>query len=139
MQVKKQQLKSDMEQWSGCKLGKEYIKAAYCLLANLYAEYSMQNARLGDAQTGIKIARRNINNLRYEDDATLMENEEKQKSLLMRVKSRVKKLAWNQLQKVKIMVYNHNTSWQIDVEKAEAVTDFIFLGSKTTVDGDYSH
>ena len=139
MQVKKQQLKSDMEQWAGCKLGKEYIKAAYCLLANLYAEYSMQNARLGDAQTGIKIARRNINNLRYEDDATLMENEEKQKSLLMRVKSRVKKLAWNQLQKVKIMVYNHNTSWQIDVEKAEAVTDFIFLGSKTTVDGDYSH
>ena len=99
----------------------------------------MQNARLGDAQTGIKIARRNINNLRYADDATLMENEEKQKSLLMRVKSRVKKLAWNQLQKVKIMVYNHNTSWQIDVEKAEAVTDFIFLGSKTTVDGDYSH
>ena len=139
MQVKKQQLKSDMEQWAGCKLGKEYIKAAYCLLANLYAEYSMQNARLGDAQTGIKIARRNINNLRYADDATLMENEEKQKSLLMRVKSRVKKLAWNQLQKVKIMVYNHNTSWQIHVEKAEAVTDFIFLGSKTTVDGDYSH
>ena len=82
-----------MEQWAGCKLGKEYIKAAYCLLANLYAEYSMQNARLGDAQTGIKIARRNINNLRYADDATLMENEEKQKSLLMRVKSRVKKLA----------------------------------------------
>ena len=99
----------------------------------------MQNARLGDAQTGIKIAGRNINNLRYADDATLMENEEKQKSLLMRVKSRVKKLAWNQLQKVKIMVYNHNISWQIDVEKAEAVTDFIFLGSKITADGDYSH
>ena len=99
----------------------------------------MQNARLGDAQTGIRIAGRNINNLRYADDATLMENEEKQKSLLMRVKSRVKKLAWNQLQKVKIMVYNHNISWQIDVEKAEAVTDFIFLGSKITADGDYSH
>ena len=99
----------------------------------------MQNTRLGDAQTGIRIAGRNINNLRYADDATLMENEEKQKSLLMRVKSRVKKLAWNQLQKVKIMVYNHNISWQIDVEKAEAVTDFILLGSKITADGDYSH
>ena len=74
MQVKKQQLELDMEQWTGSKLGKEYIKVVCChpCLFNLYAEYIMQNAGLNEAQAGIKTAGRNINNLRYSDDTTLM-------------------------------------------------------------------
>ena len=84
MQVKKQQLVLDMEQWTGSKLGKEYDKAAYYYSAYLT---SMQNARLDEAQAGIKIARRNFNNLRYADDTTLMaESEEELRSLLMKVK-----------------------------------------------------
>ena len=94
MQVKKQQVELDMEQQTGSKLGKEYVKAVYgkpCLF-NLYAEYIMQNARLDESQTGTLIARRNINNLRYADDATLMaESEEKLKSLLMKVKEESRK------------------------------------------------
>ena len=90
MQVKKQQLEVDMEQWTGSKLGKEYIKPLYChpvYLFNLYSEYIMQNARLDEAQARIKIARRNINNLRYADDTTLMaESGEELKTLLMKVK-----------------------------------------------------
>ena len=90
MQDKKQQLESDMEQWTGSKLEKEYVKGVYChpaYLFNLYAEYSMQNAELDEAQAGIKIAGRNINNLRYADDTTLMaESEEELKSLLMKAK-----------------------------------------------------
>ena len=88
MQVRKQQLELDMEQQTGSKSGKEYIKAVYCHPAYLtYAEYIIQNARLDEAQTGIKIARRNINNFRYADDTTLMaESEEELKSLLMKVK-----------------------------------------------------
>ena len=87
MQVRKQQLELDMEQWAGSKLGKEYIKAVYCHLAYLYAEYIMQNARLDEAQAGIKVAGRNINNLRFADDTTLTaESEEELKSLLMKVK-----------------------------------------------------
>ena len=86
-----------MEQQTGSKLGKENVKALYChpaYLLNLYAEYIMRNAWLDEAQAGIKIAGRNIYDLRYADDTTLMaENEEEQKSLLMEVKSRVKKLA----------------------------------------------
>ena len=94
MQVKMQQLELDMEQWTGSKLRKEYVKAVYCHPAYLYAEYIMRNAGLDQAQTGIKIARRNINNLRYADDTTLMEESKKElKSLLMKVKRRVKKLA----------------------------------------------
>ena len=89
MQVRKQQLELGMEQWTGSKLGKEYIKAVIlspCLF-NLYAEYIMRNAGLEEAQAGIKITRRNINNLRYADDTTLMaESEETLKSLLMKVK-----------------------------------------------------
>ena len=89
MQVKKQQLELDMKQWTGSKLGKEYIKAVYChpayFLFNIYAEYIMWNARLDEAQAEIKIAKRNI--LRYADDTTLMaESEEELKSLLMKVK-----------------------------------------------------
>ena len=87
MQVKKQQLELNMEQQTGSKLGKEFVKAVYCHPAYLYAEYVMQNARLDEAQVGIKIARRNSNHLRYADDATLMaESEEELKSLLMKVK-----------------------------------------------------
>jgi len=98
----------------------------------------MQNARLDEAQDGIKIARRNINNLRYADDTTLMaESKEKLKSLLMKVKEESEKadLKLN-IKKMKIMAYSPITSWQIDVE---TVRDFIFLGSKITADGDYSH
>ena len=96
MQVKKQWLELDMEQLTGSKSGKEYVKAVLpVLLFNLYAEYNMQNAGLDESQAGIKIAGRNINNLRYADDTTLMaESEEELKSLLMKVKEeRVKKLA----------------------------------------------
>ena len=93
MQVKKQLLEPDMQQWTGSKLGKEYCILSPCLF-NLYAEYIAQNARLDEAQAGIKIARRNINNLRYADDTTVMtESKEELKSLLMRVKGRMKKLA----------------------------------------------
>ena len=85
MLVKKQQLEPDMEQWTGSKLGREYIKAVYC--HNLHAEYIMHNAGLDKAQAGIKIARRNINNLRYADNNTLMaESKEELKNLLMKVK-----------------------------------------------------
>ena len=94
MQFKKQQLESDMEQWTGSKLGKEDIKAIILSprLFNFYAECIMRNVRLDEAQAGIKIAGRNINNLRYADDTTLMaESEEELKSLLMKVKEERKK------------------------------------------------
>ena len=94
MQVRKQQLELDMEQQTGPKQENEYIKAAYCHPAYLtYAEYIRRNAWLEEAQAGIKIARRNINNLRYADDTTLMTKSEELKSLLMKVKRRVRKLA----------------------------------------------
>ena len=101
----------------------------------------MQNAGLDDSQAGIKIARRNINNLRYADDTTLMADSEKElKSLLMKMKEENEKtyLKLN-IQKTKIMAYGPITSWQIDGEKLETVTDFIFLGSKITADGDCIH
>ena len=98
----------------------------------------MQNARLDEAQSGIKIARRNINNLRYADDTTLMaESEEELKNLLMKVKEEGEKAGLKlNIQKTKIMASNPITSWQIDGETMETVTNFIFLGSKITVDGD---
>ena len=97
----------------------------------------MRNAGLEETQTGIKIAGRNINNLRYADDTTLMaESEEELKSLLMKVKERVKKL---DIQKTKILASGPITSWEIDGETVETVLDFIFLGSKVTADGDCSH
>ena len=101
----------------------------------------MQNARLIEAQTGIKIARRNINNLRYADDTTLMaESEEELKSLLMKVKEESEKVGLKlNIQKIKIMASSPITSWQIDGETKETVTDFSFLGSKVTADGDCSH
>ena len=101
----------------------------------------MRNAGLGEAQAEIKIARRNINNLRYADDITLMaESEEELKSLLMKVKEESEKVGLKlNIQKTKIMTSSPITSWEIDGETVETVSDFMFLGSKLTVDGDCSH
>ena len=101
----------------------------------------MWNARLDEAQTGIKIARRNINNLRYADDTTLMaESKEDLKSLLMKVKEESEKVCLKlNIQKTKIMASGPITSWQIDGETMETMTDFVFLGSKITADGDCRH
>ena len=110
-------------------------------LFNFYAEYTMRNAGLEEAQAGIKIARRNINNLRYADDTTLMaESEEELKSLLMKVKEESEKVGLKlNIQKTKIMASGPITSWEIDGETVETVSDFILGGSKVTVDGDCSH
>ena len=110
-------------------------------LFNLYAEYIMGNTGLEEAQAGIKIARRNINNLRYADDTTLMaESEEELKSLLMKVKEESEKVGLKvNIQKTKIMASGPITSWQIDGETVETVRDVIFWGSKITADGDCSH
>ncbi len=110
-------------------------------LFNLYAEYIMRNAGLEETQAGIKIAGRNINNLRYADDTTLMaESEEELKSLLMKVKEESEKVGLKlNIQKTKIMASGPITSWEIDGETVETVSDFIFLGSKITADGDCSH
>ena len=101
----------------------------------------MRNAKLDGAQAGIKIARRNINNLRYADDTTLMaESKEELKSLLMKVKEGSEKVGLKlNIQKTKIMASGPIISWQIDGETMETVTDFMFLGSKITADGDCSH
>ena len=101
----------------------------------------MRKAGLDEAQAGIKIARRNINNLRFSDDTTLMaESEEELKSLLMKVKEESEKVGLKlNIQKTKIMASSPITSWQIDRETMETVADFIFLGSKITADGDCSH
>ena len=110
-------------------------------LFNLNAEYIKRNAGLDEAQAGIKIAGRNINNLRYADDTTLMaESEEEIKSLLMKVKEESEKVGLKlNIQKTKIMASGPINSWQIDGETVETVTDFILGGSKITVDGDCSH
>ena len=110
-------------------------------LFNFYAEYIMRNAGLGEAQAGIKIARRNINNLRYADDTTLMaESKEELKSLLLKVKEESEKVGLKlNIQKTKIMASGPITSWQIDGETVETVSDFILGGSKITADGDCSH
>ena len=110
-------------------------------LFNLYVEYITQNAGLDEAQTGIKISGRNINNLRYADDPTLMaESEEELKSLLMKVKEESEKVGLKlNIQKIKIMATDPITSWQIDGETVETVSDFIFGVSKITADGDCSH
>ena len=110
-------------------------------LFNLYAEYIMRNPGLDEAQAGIKIARRNINNLRYAEDTTFMaESKEELKSVLMKVKVGNKKagLKFN-IKKTKIMASGPITSWQIGGETMETVRDFIFFGSKITADGDCSH
>ena len=124
-------------------IGKEVCQG--CILSpclfNLYAEYITQNARLDEAQAGLKIAGRNISNLRYADDFTIMvENEEELKSLLMKVKEESGKhgLKLN-FQKTKIMASGPIISWPIDGETMETVTEFIFLGSKITAGGDCSY
>ena len=134
MQVKKQQLEPDMEHQTGSKLGKEYIKAIYChhaYLTSMQTEYIMRNAGLEEAQARIKIAGRNINNLRCADDTALTPESEKElKSLLMKVKAESEKIGLKlNIQKTKIMVYSPITSWQM-----ETMAEFIFLGSKITAD-----
>ena len=109
-------------------------------LFNLYAEYIMSNAGLEEAQAGIEIARRNINNLRYADDTTLMAESEGVKSLLMKVKEESEKVGLKlNIQKTKIMASGLITSWQIDGKTVETVADFIFGGSKITADDNCSH
>ena len=130
-----------MEQQTGSKSGKEYSQG--CILStcsrNFYAEYIMWNAGLDEAQAGIRIASRHINNLRYADDTTFMaESEEELKSLLMKEESENVGLKLN-IQKMKIMASGPNTSWQIDGKTVETVGDFILGGSKITADGDCSH
>ena len=123
--------------------GKEVRQGCILLpcLFNSYAEYIMRNAGLEETQAGIKIAGRNINNLRHADDTTLMaESEEELKSLLMKVKEESEKVGLKlNIQKMKIMTSGPITSWEIDGETVEIVSDFIFLGSKITADGDCSH
>ena len=108
---------------------------------NLYAEHIMRNARLDELQAGIKIGGRNINNFRYADDTTLVaESKEELKRLLMRVKEESERVDLRlHIKKSKIMASGPITSWQIEGEKVEVMTDFLFLGSKITVDGDCSH
>ena len=125
MQVEKQQLELDMEQQTASKQEKEYIQG--CILSpcsfNLYADYIMRNAGLEEAQAGIKIAGRNINNLRYADDTTVMaESEEELKSLLMKVKEESEKVGLKlNIQKMKIMASGLITSWEIDGETVETL------------------
>ena len=110
-------------------------------LFNFYAENIMRNAGLEEAQAGIKIAGRNINNLRYADDTTLMaESEEELKSLLMKMKEESEKVGLKfNIQKTKVMASGPITSWEIDGETVETVADFVLGGSKITADGDCSH
>ena len=125
------------------KIGKGLYQG--CILSlclfNFYVEYIMRNAGLEEAQAGIKIARKNINNLRYADDTTLMtESEEELKSLLMKVNEESEKVGLKlNIQKTKIMASGPTTSWQMNGETVETMADFIFLGSKITADGDCSY
>ena len=139
MQVKKQQLELDMEQQTGSRSGKGYVKCIVTLIIYL-AEYIMRNAGLDEAQAGIKLAGRNVNNLRYADDARLMaESKEELKNLLRKVKQEHEKVGLKlSIQKTKIMASGPITSCQIDGETMETVSDFIFLGSKITADGNAS-
>ena len=130
MLIKKQQLEWDMEQWIGSKLGKEYVKAVYChptYLAYMQST-SWRNAGLDEAQAGIKTAGRNINNLRYAGDTTLMaESEEELKSLLMKVKEESEKAGLKlNIQKTKIMASSPITSWQTDGKTMETVENFLW-------------
>ena len=132
MQVRKQQLELGMEEWTGSKLGKEYIKAVYCHPAYLTSKQSISCEMQADvAQIGINIAGRNINNIRYTNDTSLMaESEEELKSFLMKMREETEKadLKLN-LQKTKIMASGPITSWQIDGGTMETVRDFILGGS----------
>ena len=129
-----------MEQQTGSKSGKAYVKDVYChRLFSLYAEYIMQNAELDEAQAEIKTAGRNINNLRYADNTTVMAESEEQLKSLLKVKEWSEKVGLKlNIQKTKIMASGPITSWLGDWKKVETVTDFVFLVSKITVDGDCS-
>ena len=148
MQLKKQQLELDMEQQTGSKSGKEYIKAVtlpsrltilyiVILLIKLICRVHHANTGLDETQVGIEIARRNINNIRYADDTTLMEeSKEEIKSLLMNLKELSEKVDLKlNIQKTKIMASGPITSWQIDGETMERVRDFVLFGSKFISDG----
>ena len=131
MQVRKLQLELDMEQ-TASRYEKEYVKAVYChpaYLTSMQSKYIMRNAKLEEAQAGIKIARRNINNLRYADDTTIMaESEDELNSFLMKMKEKSEKAGLKlNIQKTKIMASGPITSWHIDGEERETVIDF-FLG-----------
>ena len=133
MQVKKQQLELDMKQQTGSKSGKGYIKAVYCYPAYLTYMQSTpwENAGLDEAQAGIRIVGRNIDNLRYADDTTLMAESEELKSHL-KVKEENEKVGLKfNIQKTKIMASGPIISWQIDGETVETVTDFIFWAPKS--------
>ena len=122
-------------------IGKGVCQGCILTYFNLYAEYIMRNAGLDELQAGIKTGGRNINNLRYADDTTLMaQSEEELKSLLMKVKEETEQVGLKlNIQKTNIMASSPITSWQIDGETVETVSDFVFLGSKITADGDCSH
>ena len=128
MQVKKQPLELDMEQRTGSKLGKEYVKGVYCHPAYLIYIQSTSWEMLEEAQALIKIARRNINNLRYADNTTFMaESEEELKSFLVKVKEESENVGLKlNIQKTKIMASSPISSWEIDGETVEIVADFIF-------------
>ena len=142
-QVKKQQLESDMEKMDWFQIRKGVCQG--CILSpclfNWYTEYITRNTGLDEAQAGIKIAGRNINNLRYADDTTLMaESKDELKSLLMKVKEESEKVDLKlNIQETKIMAFGPVTSFQVDGETMETVRVLIFLGSKVTTDGDCSH
>ena len=137
IQVRKQQLELDMEQQTVPNRKRRTSRLYIVTLHNFYAEYIMKNAGLEEAQAGIKIAGRNVNNLRYADDTTLMAESEELKRLLMKVKEESEKVCLKlNIQKTKITASGPITSWQID---GETVSDFIFWDSKITADGDCSH
>ena len=144
MQIKKQQLELDMEQQSSWFQIRNGVCQG-CILSpclfNLYAECIIRNAGLEEAQAGIKIARRNINNLRYADDSTLKaESEEELKNLLMKVKEESENFGLKlSIQKTKIMASGPIASWKTNGETVETVAAFVFGGSKITADGDCSH
>ena len=140
MQVRKEQLELDMEQQTGSKLGKEYVKAVYCHPAYLTYIQGTSWEMLDEEQAGIKIARRNINNLRYVGDTTFIAESEELKSLMMKVKVESEKVGLKlNIQKTKIMASGPITSWEIDGGTVETVSDFILRGSKITEDGDCIH
>ena len=132
---------SRQEYWSGLPFPSPVDHVLSACLFNLCAKYMMRNAKLDEAQVRIKIAGRNINNLRNADDTTLMaKSDEELKSLLMKVKEESEKVGFKlNIQKAKIMATGPITSWQTDGETMETVRDFIFLGSKIPADGDCSH
>ena len=142
MQVKKQQLELDMDQQTGSKLGKQNTKAVYChpTYSYLYAEYIMWNDRLDEPQAAVKIAGRNTNNLKYADDTILMAESKKElKNLLMKVIEESEKAGLKlSVQKSKIMASGPISSWQIDGETMEMVTDFTLGGSKITANGEWN-